>query len=125
MQNIILIFIGCGLGGVLRYWIANSVYMLLGRGFPSGTLVVNISGAFLMGLLTVLAQERLSGIAVPMRALLTIGLLGGYTTFSTFSIETLNMIESANYLGAALNIALSIVLCLGGVWLGVALGRQL
>lgn len=125
MQNTLLIFFGCGFGGLFRYWIANLAYLLLGRSFPYGTLIVNVSGAFIMGLLTVLAQERLSSMEAPMRPLLLIGLLGGYTTFSSFSMETFVLIESANFLGAALNIILSVSLCLLAVWLGVLLGRQL
>ncbi len=125
MQNTLLIFFGCGFGGLFRYWVSNFAYLLLGRDFPYGTLVVNVSGAFIVGLLTALVQERLSILESPMRALLLIGLLGGYTTFSTFSIETLTLFESANYTGAALNIALSVFLCLIAVWLGTLVGRQL
>ena len=125
VQNSLLIFLGCGIGGVLRFWISNLTYLLLGRGFPHGTLMVNVTGALLMGLLATIAQERFSFIEGPFRAFLLIGVLGGYTTFSSFSLETLNLIESANYLGAALNIILSVVLCLGAVWFGVLLGRQL
>ena len=125
MINTILIFLGAGFGGVCRYWISNSVYCLVGRQFPYGTLIVNISGCFLMGLLFVLILERFDGIGPQLRSLLLIGFLGGYTTFSSFSIETLNLFENGAWLSAALNIFLSVILCIVAAWLGVIGGRQL
>ncbi len=125
MINTLLIFIGAGLGGVFRYWISNSVYWFVGRQFPYGTLVVNVSGCFLMGLLFVLILERFNGIGPPLRSLLLIGLLGGYTTFSSFSIETLNLFENGAWISAFLNISLSVILCIAATWLGVIGGRQL
>lgn len=125
MLNTLLIFIGAGFGGVSRYWISSVTYSFLGREFPYGTLVVNVSGCFLMGLLFVLILERFDGIGPPLRSLLLIGLLGGYTTFSSFSIETLNLFESGAYLSTALNILSSIILCIAATWLGIMGGRQL
>src|SRR5580692_9886839 len=106
-MNSTLIFIGAGLGGVCRYWISNGVHFLFGKHFPYGTLVVNVSGCFLMGLLFVLTLERFDGIGSEFRALLLIGLLGGYTTFSSFSMETINLFESGNWSSALMNISLS------------------
>lgn len=123
--NTLLIFLGAGLGGVLRYWVSNWTYLLLGRQFPYGTLIVNISGCFLMGLLFILIMERFDGIGSELRALLLIGLLGGYTTFSSFSIETINLFESGNWLSAIMNIVLSAMLCVIAAWLGVIGGRNL
>lgn len=120
----LLIFIGCGLGGLLRYWTSNLVYTLLGQGFPLGTLVVNVSGAFIMGFLIVLAQDKWNAVAIPLRAFMLIGLLGGYTTFSTFSVETLNLLETGDYASAILNVFLNVALCLIGAWAGLLLGRQ-
>ena len=125
MLNTLLIFIGAGFGGVSRYWISNITYGFLGRQFPYGTLIVNVSGCFLMGLFFVLILERFNGIAPQLRSLLLIGFLGGYTTFSSFSIETLNLFESGAYLNALLNILLSIILCIAATWLGILGGRQL
>ena len=125
MIDTVLIFLGAGFGGVFRYWISNGVYWLMGRQFPYGTLLVNTSGCFLIGLLFTLIFERFDGIGVQLRSLLLIGLLGGYTTFSSFSIETLMLFESGAWLRAALYIFITIVLCLVLTWLGILGGRQL
>ena len=125
MLNTLLIFLGAGFGGVSRYWVSNITYGFLGRQFPYGTLIVNVSGCFLMGLLFVLTLERFNSMGAPLRALLLIGLLGGYTTFSSFSIETVNLFENGAYLSAALNILCSVILCIAATWLGVLGGRQL
>lgn len=125
MLNTLLIFLGAGFGGVSRYWISNITYGFLGRQFPYGTLIVNVSGCFLMGLLFVLILERFDGVGPQLRSLLLIGFLGGYTTFSSFSIETLNLFENGAPLAGVANILLSITLCLAATWLGVIGGRQL
>lgn len=124
-MNTVLIFFGAGIGGVLRYWISNFTYLILGKQFPYGTLIVNVSGCFLMGLLFVLTMERIDGFGSQLRALLLIGLLGGYTTFSSFSIETINLFENGNYISAIMNILLSTGVCLLATWLGVLGGRSL
>lgn len=125
MLDTLLIFIGAGVGGVFRYWISNVSYFFLGRQFPYGTLIVNVSGCFLMGVLFVLLLERFNDIGLQLRSFLLIGFLGGYTTFSSFSIETLNLFENGAFLGGIANILLSIILCLAATWLGVIGGRQL
>lgn len=125
MLNTLLIFFGAGFGGVFRYWISNLTYGFLGRQFPYGTLIVNVSGCFLMGLFFVLLLERFDGIGPQLRSFLLIGFLGGYTTFSSFSIETFNLFESGAYLSASFNILFSIILCLAATGLGVIGGRQL
>jgi CrcB protein len=122
--NTFLIFFGAGCGGVLRYWISSLSYGFLGHQFPYGTLIVNISGCFLMGFLFTLLIERFDGIGPHLRSLLLIGLLGGYTTFSSFSIETLNLFENNAPLTGMTNILLSVILCLTATWLGVMGGRQ-
>lgn len=119
MNNTLLIFVGAGMGGILRYWVSNGIHFLLGRTFPYGTLAVNVSGCFLMGLLFIFLFERIDGIAPQLRSFLLIGLLGGYTTFSSFSVETLNLFENGAWLTAALNVLLSITLCLVFAWLGI------
>ena len=115
---------GGAAGALLRYWVSNGVYQLLGRDFPYGTLVVNVLGSLAMGLLYVLLLER-SATAPEWRALLLVGVLGAFTTFSTFSLETLNLLQDGALLRASLNIALSVVVCIAAAWLGVAVGRSL
>lgn len=119
MPESLLIFIGAGIGGVFRYWVSNFTYLIFGRHFPYGTLIVNVTGCFLMGLLFTLLLERFDGAASQFRSLLLIGLLGGYTTFSSFSIETLNLFESGAVISGIMNIFLSLSLCIIATWIGV------
>lgn len=120
-----LIFFGAGLGGVLRYGVSNLVYLWLGKLFPYGTLIVNVSGCLLMGFLFEIIFQRFAEMSAELRALLLIGFLGGYTTFSSFSIETLNLFENGNTLAALVNIFLSIIFCLIAVWIGVIGARNI
>ena len=124
MIQILAIAAGGATGAVLRFLMSGWIYAWLGRGFPYGTLIVNVVGSLLMGLLSVLLIERLS-LGPEWRAAILIGLLGGFTTFSTFSIETLNLIEAGAHGKALANTALSVVLCVGAAWMGVIAGRQI
>ncbi|HEC13256.1 MAG TPA: fluoride efflux transporter CrcB [Acidiferrobacteraceae bacterium] len=124
MSQLLFIATGGALGALLRFWVSTSVYSLLGRGFPFGTLMVNTVGSLFMGFLFVFLVER-SLIALEWRSGALIGLLGAFTTFSTFSMETLSLIEDGALLKAGLNIFLSVSLCLLATWLGVQMGRQL
>ncbi|MFB3115867.1 MAG: fluoride efflux transporter CrcB [Gammaproteobacteria bacterium] len=123
MTQLAFIAAGGATGALMRYWLSNGVYALLGRGFPYGTLTVNVTGSLLMGFIYVFMIERMD-ISVEWRAGLMIGLLGAFTTFSTFSIETLNLLESGEQLKAAMNILLSVTLCILGCWLGMVVGRN-
>lgn len=123
-MQVIAIAGGGAIGAVLRFWVSTGVYQLAGRGFPWGTLAVNVIGSLLMGLLFVLFLER-SMVSGELRGAVLVGLLGAFTTFSTFSIETLTLIEQADYLKALLNALLSVVVCILACWVGLALGRQL
>ncbi len=110
---------GGALGSILRFWLATALYAWLGRAFPLGTLVVNVLGCFLIGLLTHGLLER--GVSPEWRAGLLIGVLGGFTTFSTFSWETVSLLLAGETLKAIVNIVLSVLLCLlataSGLWL--------
>jgi CrcB protein len=125
MFNVFLIFLGSGLGGLSRYWTIKYAYLLFGREFPYGTLAVNIIGSFIMGVLTFLIQSTFNFLETQLRGFLLAGLLGGYTTFSTFSIDTFGLLESGHYFLAATYILLSIGLCLISVWLGYLVGKQI
>lgn len=122
----LLLFIACGgaVGAVMRYGASLGVYSIVGRSFPYGTLFVNVVGSLLMGYLSVVMLDRMN-ISPEWRAAILVGVLGSFTTFSTFSIETLNLIEQGDMMRALLNIASSVLICLAAVWLGVSLGRQL
>jgi CrcB protein len=124
MMQTLAIAAGGAVGAVLRFWVSNGVYGLLGRTFPYGTLAVNVLGSLVMGLLYVLLLDKLA-LGPAVRAALLVGLLGAFTTFSTFSIETLNLMEEGELLKAVLNVGLSVVLCLAAAWLGVLTGRTL
>ena len=121
-MQLIAIAAGGALGAVTRFLVSNGVYSWLGRGFPWGTLTVNGVGSMLMGLLFVLLTERLA-LGPQWRAFLLVGFLGAFTTFSTFSLETLSLIEGGEWLRAVANMVGSVLLCVGAAWVGVVVGR--
>jgi len=124
MKQLAVIAVGGAVGALLRYGMSNAIYATLGRSFPYGTLAVNVLGSLLMGFLFVLLIER-STFDVIWRSAILIGGLGAFTTFSTFSIETLNLIENGSVTLALLNILFSVTLCILAVWLGVVVARQM
>jgi CrcB protein len=122
--KVLAIATGGALGAILRFAISNATHMFLGRGFPYGTLMVNIIGCLGMGILYVVFLERLT-LGPEWRAAMQIGLLGALTTFSTFSMETLLLIQGGEAQKAVLNIFLSVFLCLAATWAGMLMGRQI
>lgn len=122
----IWLFIACGgaLGAVMRFAVTNGVHQILGRGFPYGTLAVNVLGSFLIGFLYIVMLERLA-IEPHWRAMVITGFLGALTTFSTFSLETFQLIEDGAMLKATTNVAVNVVLCLATCWMGIFLGRRI
>ncbi|MEJ2609887.1 MAG: fluoride efflux transporter CrcB [Candidatus Thiodiazotropha sp.] len=124
MNQLLAIASGGAIGALFRFWVSSGVYSLLGRGLPYGTLAVNILGSLAMGFFYVLLLER-TLVSPELRGALLVGFLGAFTTFSTFSIETLNLLEQAELLRAGLNVLLSVTACLLACWFGLILGRQL
>ncbi|WP_456446642.1 fluoride efflux transporter CrcB [Thiolapillus sp.] len=124
MMQTLAIAAGGATGALMRFWVSTATYAWLGRDFPWGTLMVNVVGSFAMGLLYILFIERLTA-GPELRAFLLIGLLGAFTTFSTFSIETFNLVEEAQIGKALLNAGGSVIICVAAAWLGVIAGRQL
>ena len=123
MRQVLAIAAGGAVGSLLRFWMSNWVHAFAGRTFPYGTLAVNVLGCLIMGFLFVLFIDRLSDNPV-LRAGILIGVLGGFTTFSSFSIETFNLIEQGAWAKAVANMSGSLVLSVGATWIGVMLGRQ-
>ncbi|RKZ37509.1 MAG: fluoride efflux transporter CrcB [Gammaproteobacteria bacterium] len=124
MTRTLSIALGGAFGAVFRYWLSIGVHALAGKGFPYGTLTVNVLGSLLMGVAYVFLVERMA-VSVELRAALLIGLLGAFTTFSTFSIETINLLENGEQLKAAFNVFASVIFCVMACWFGLVLGRQL
>lgn len=114
-----------GAGGCLaRYLVSGWAYTLLGRGFPYGTLVVNVVGSFLLGLVME-ASLRSTLLSPEIRVGVTTGFMGGFTTFSTFSYETVRLMEEGSFVQAGANVLLSVVVCILSAALGIYLARQL
>lgn len=114
----------CAGGGLVRYFLSWSVYSMFGRSFPYGTFVVNVIGAYLIGLIMGLGL-RGSFASDALRLGLTVGFLGGLTTFSTFSYETYALLEDGRIVSAAANIIISVFVCLLFTWLGIVTARAL
>ncbi len=115
----VLIALGGALGSIARFWINGLVSSQVGETFPWGTLVVNVSGSFVIGFFaTLTAPDGRVFASSNTRQFFMTGLCGGYTTFSSFSLQTLNLARDDEWLRAGGNIVLSVVACLVGVWLG-------
>lgn len=125
MAEIILVFIGAGVGGVLRFVLGSMVYAYTGRNFPYGTLVINLTGSFLMGFLYVLIVQKFESLTPTLTALILVGVLGGYTTFSSFSLETLKLLQDGKIVYALYNVAISNVVGIGLAYFGYILALKL
>lgn len=124
MERALLITVGGAIGTLLRYLVSLLASQWLGTEFPYGTLIVNVSGAFVIGLVQQLGTEALL-IPDNLRLFLTTGMMGGMTTYSTFSYETVQLMETGSWGQAGMNILVTTVICLGLCFLGMGVGRML
>ena len=122
-MSFLLVFVGAGLGGVLRHIMNMLSLRWFGPGFPAGTFLINISGSIVMGLVVgYLATRDMP--SVELRLFVATGILGGYTTFSTFSLDTISLWQRGEFAAAAAYVIGSLVLSFAGLWLGMALFRR-
>ena len=123
MLTYLWVALGGALGSVGRFWLSGFVATRYGETFPMGTLVVNVSGSLVIGFLAALSAPEGRWLPSPgFRPFLMIGVCGGYTTFSSFSLQTLNLLRDREWLYAGGNVLLSVALCMLAVWLGFLLG---
>lgn len=118
-----ILLLGCGgfLGANARYWLDRWIMNKLGVSFPWGTLIINVSGSFLLGLLVILLYEH--GVDTRWRLFAAIGFLGAYTTFSTFTFETMTLITDGSFARAGLNVIVSVTVGMIAVWLGALVAK--
>jgi CrcB protein len=124
VDKMLLAGFGGFIGSALRYWMSVMVYRNLGQDFPYGTLLVNLVGCLLIGLLMSLFEHRFV-VSPNLRILLSIGVLGGFTTFSSFSYETISLIREGSYYLGMINVSLNVFLCLAGTAIGGIAGKLL
>jgi fluoride exporter len=120
-MNYVWVAIGSALGGMARYWCSGIAATLIGEWFPWGTLIVNVVGSLVIGTMAALSAAEGPFLIKPeLRVFVMVGLCGGYTTFSSFSLQTFELIKEGEWLWAGANCVLSVALCLAAVWLGYA-----
>ena len=124
VQTFLVVALGGALGAMLRYAVGGGINAWSASSFPYGTLVVNVIGSLIMGFLFFYFNDRVAGDSL-LRPLLFVGLLGGFTTFSAFSIETLVLLTQGDYFRGAINVILSVSLCIIAASAGMALAKQL
>ena len=122
MVNLSLVFVGGGIGAVARYWMQGFVYRFMSGIFPYGTIAVNVLGCFIIGLLMTGMEERFM-VNPSLRIFITVGILGGFTTFSSFSFETIALFQDGEVFFGMLNIVASVVICLSATYIGVFTGK--
>ncbi len=124
MTMYLAIAVGGAFGAIGRYWISSTTYRWLGSDFPFGTLMVNISGSFLMGFLVIVLAEKWT-LSEELKLALVVGFLGSYTTFSTFAMDGINALNNGAILKASAYILISVFGSLLGVWIGYLAARLL
>lgn len=123
-MQLVAIAVGGAVGAVLRFIVSTNVQRVMGKDFPYGTLTVNVLGSLLMGFLFIMLVERQIS-SIELRSGLLFGLLGAFTTFSSFSFETLALLESGDFGKALINVFMSVLCCLLATWVGLGIGRQI
>lgn len=121
-MKILIVSLGAGLGGGLRYWLSNIIYRFLPAVFPYGTLAVNILGSIILGVLIFGFDEK-NLLSPSLKLLIGVGFCGGLTTFSTFSLETFNLFRSSEFLLAGLNITANVLISFIGIYIGYLVAR--
>jgi CrcB protein len=118
------IAVGGALGSMARFFVSSAFARMVGETFPWGTVIVNVTGCFVIGVLaaTTGPDGRLL-VAPDLRQFLLVGICGGYTTFSSFSLQTLNLVRAGDMLGATGNVVISVVACMVAVWIGAVAGQ--
>ena len=126
LESSLWVAFGGAIGSVLRFWLAELVGRLVDSPFPWATVITNVTGSFVIGFYATFTGPEGRLLATPVaRQFVMIGICGGYTTFSAFSLQTLALAQAGDWLRAGANIAASVVLCLGAVWLGHAAGAAI
>jgi CrcB protein len=127
VKSYLWVGIGSAFGGMARFWVSGFVAERVGQRFPWGTIIINITGSLIIGILYALTlpEGRLNTSRIVVTQLLMVGICGGYTTFSSFSLQTLTLARDGQWLWAGGNILISVAACLIAVWLGFLLGQTL
>ncbi len=124
MQIIMAIAAGGAIGSVLRHFMSANIMRVMGPDFPYGTMTVNIFGSLVMGLLVGILARYFDGNQI-LRVFLTVGILGGFTTFSAFSLDTIVLIERGALINAGAYVLASVIFSIAGLWFGLTLTRVL
>lgn len=124
MKTLLFVAMGGALGAVLRYSISSGIYSWFGRSFPYGTLAVNVLGSLAIGLMSILLIEKFN-VSQDIRLGLVVGVLGALTTFSTFSWDTVDLLQQGLIQRALLNVLLNVVVCIVAVWVGAVWARAI
>ena len=123
MKELLFVAAGGALGSSMRYLVSSGIYTWFGRAFPWGTLVVNVVGSFVIGLLSILLVEKFN-VAQEWRLAIVVGVLGGFTTFSSFSWDTLDLMQQGLTFKAMLNVLANVAMCLVAAWLGAVWAKS-
>ncbi|MDA3861635.1 MAG: fluoride efflux transporter CrcB [Melioribacteraceae bacterium] len=121
-MKFLIVAVGAGLGGGLRYWLSNYIAKILPIFFPYGTLAVNVLGSIILGILIFGFDDKMN-LSNSMKLFIGVGFCGGLTTFSTFSLETFSLIRNTEFLLAGINVLVNVTLTLVGIYIGYLITR--